>query len=255
MQRRWLLAALALALVGTGCGYRPWVLVPALSGTEPVSDQLRVERGLPDATRALLLRALAVAPSRLARYFGDVRSKPLVVACRTEARARSLGLRGRAIAVTVRGPAILLGPHGLAAEEVLHEWSHAELDARLPRAVVRRLPRWFDEGLARVVSDDPRCSEVVWHRNDSLRVDVPHLNELDTPRQWDGAMRQYRHERSDTSSTTGRAVVGTVAAHEVRGWLARAGRDGLPRLLAALNAGEPFGPAYLRIGGPAPAEP
>jgi len=255
MQRRRLLAVLVLALAGTGCGYRPWVLVPALSGTERVSGQLRVERGLPDTTRTLLLQALVVAPSRLARYFGDVRSKPLVVACCTEAKARSLGLRGRAIAVTVRGPAILLGPHGLAAEEILHEWSHAELDARLPRAVVRRLPRWFDEGLARVISDDPRYSEAVWRRNDSLRVDVPHVNELYTPRQWADATEHYRHARSDTSSTTGRAVVGAVAAHEVRGWLARAGPDGLPRFIAALNAGEAFGPAYLRIGGPAPEEP
>ena len=67
-------------------------------------------------------------------------------------------------------------------------------------------------------------------------------------------MQRYRRERSDRSATKGRALVGTVAAHEVRGWLARGGPNALPRLIQALNAGEAFGPAYKRLGGPAPAE-
>jgi hypothetical protein len=255
--RRTRFVAMVVLLAAAGsfasCGYRPWVLVLALSGTERVSDQLWVEHGMPVTARAALLQAIAVARSRLARTFGTVCSSPRVVACCTEGKARSLGLRGRALALTVRGPAILLGPGGLAVEEVLHEWTHAELDARLPRAVVHRLPRWFDEGLARVVSDDPHYSEGNWRRIESRGTETPHLNELCTFQQWDEAMRRYRRERSDTTSVRG--VVGTVAAHEVRGWLARAGRDGLPRLIAALNAGEAFGPAYLRIGGSAPEGP
>jgi hypothetical protein len=247
-----LAALLGAAGLCAGCGVRPWALAPALSGAERVSEQLWVEHGMPAMTRIALSQAIVVARKRLAGTFGTVRSSPPVVACCTDAKARSLGLRERAVAQTVRGPAILLGPRGLTAEEVLHEWTHAELDARLPRAVVRRLPRWFDEGLARVVSDDARYSEENWGRIESRGVETPHINELYTPQQWDEAMRRYRHERSDTTSV--RSVVGTVAAHEVRGWLARAGRDGLPRLIEALNAGEAFAPAYRRIGGPAPGE-
>jgi hypothetical protein len=252
---RFVAVAVLLGAAGlcAGCGYRPWALVPALSGTERVSEQLWVEHGMPATTRTALSQAIVVARRRLADTFGTVRSSPPVVACCTDARARSLGLRERAVAQTVRGPAILLGPRGLTAGEVLHEWTHAELDARLPRAVVRRLPRWFDEGLARVVSDDPRYSEENWRRIGSRGVETPHLNELDSFQQWDEAMRRYHHERSDTTSVRG--VVGTVAAHEVRGWLARAGRNGLPRLIEALNAGEAFGPAYRRLGGPAPEGP
>jgi hypothetical protein len=110
--------------------------------------------------------------------------------------------------------AFLLGPRGLAAPILTHEWAHAELDARLGR----RLP-------------------------------TPSLNEMMTFPQMLEAGRRYGDTRRD--STLNHHVVYTTAAHELRGWLARTGHGGVLQLIPAMNAGEPFGSTYVRLGGEA----
>lgn len=249
------LAVLSLAVLLTGCSRvgNLRVLVPALSGMERVSASLWVEPGMPAATRTDLEQGIVVARQRLDRFYGSVESSPWVIACTTEAKSRSLGLYGRSLAHTVGGRAILLGPHGLTTPVLLHEWAHAELDARLSRGLLRRVPRWFDEGLACVISDEPRYSEARWQEIERRGLPTPRLYELVTFGQMSEAARQYRDARPDSAGNM--HVVYSTAAHEVRGWLARAGGQGLHRLIEALNAGEPFGPAYARIGGPAPEEP
>ena len=249
------LAILALAGLLTGCSRlgNLRVLVPALSGMERAGAGLWVEPGMPAATRADLQREMIVTRDRLGRFYGSVESSPWVLACATKEQARALGLPGGNRAHTVGGRAILLGPRGLATPVLAHEWAHAELYARLNRGVLRRVPRWFDEGLASVISEEPWHSEAHWQEIQRRGLPTPHLNELYTFRQVTDAVRAYGDTRPDSAGNM--HVVYSTAAHEMRGWLARAGREGLPRLIAALNAGEAFGPAYLRLGGPAPEEP
>ena len=248
-------ALLAVAGLSAGCGKSAEVrlLIPALSGMEREGPSLWVEPGTPAAVRAGLRQEMAAARDRVGRFYGSVQSSPRVFACVTQARARSLGLPNHNRAHTVGGRTIVLGPHGLVTPILTHEWAHAELDARLSPGVLRRLPRWFDEGLASVIGDEPWYSEAHWQEIVRRALPVPHLNELYTFRQMADAVRDYGDTRPDSAGN--QHVVYSAAAHEVRGWLARAGRGGLHRLIAALNAGEAFAPAYLRIGGPAPEEP
>ena len=250
-----LLALLAAAALSAGCGPAAVVrrLVPALSGMEREGPSLWVEPGMALALRAELQQDMVLARDRVGRCYGSVESSPRVFACFSPARARSLGLRARNRGVTLGGRTIVLGPHGLVTPILTHEWAHAESSARLGRGVMRRVPRWFDEGLASVVADEPWHSEAHWREIERRGMSVPHMNELYTYRQLLDALRDYGDTRSDSAGN--QHVVYSAAAHEVRGWLARAGRDGLPRLITALRAGESFGPAYLRIGGPAPEEP
>jgi hypothetical protein len=258
MRRSWspgLLLVIALAGWVAGCGGSLDVRLrfPALSGMDRVSASLWVEPGMPAAMRADLAQEIVVARARIDRFYGLAQSSPTVFACVTQAKARALGLRGRNRAHTVAGRMIVLGPRGLVTPVLVHEWAHAELDARLAPGVLHRVPRWFDEGLSSVVGDEPWHSEANWQEIVRRGLPVPHMNELYTFRQMSDAVREYGDSRSD--STGNMHVVYSAAAHEVRGWLARAGRDGLPRLISGLNGGEAFGPAYLRIGGPAPEEP
>lgn len=53
---------------------------------------------------------------------------------------------------------VRLAPRGLTPTILTHELTHAEIHARLGIGgqVARRLPRWMDEGIAVIVSDDPR---------------------------------------------------------------------------------------------------
>lgn len=212
-----------------------------------MSAVLWVEPGMSAATRAALRDDLLLARRRIEAYYGPLRSRPQVVACVTEARARAFGLRG-ARAHTVAGRAILLGPRGLTAPILTHEWAHAELYARLGRhglIGIAGVPRWFDEGLACAISEEPTHSEANWQEIQRHRLPTASLNEMVTPRQVLEVVARYGDTRPDSS--TNLHVVYTTAAHEVRGWLVRTGRGGVLRLVSAMNAGEPFGSAYLRL--------
>ncbi|MGI3899256.1 MAG: hypothetical protein ACRYGP_00060 [Janthinobacterium lividum] len=54
--------------------------------------------------------------------------------------------------------ALFLSPRGTDVAIAAHELAHIELHSRigLARTVLKAVPQWFDEGLAVVVSDDPR---------------------------------------------------------------------------------------------------
>ncbi|WP_342154128.1 hypothetical protein [Methylorubrum sp. SB2] len=76
--------------------------------------------------------------------------------CATEACYRPLG--GCSRGITLLDRALILSPRGADAVIAAHELAHAELHRRIGLAATlgRAVPQWFDEGLAVVVSDDPR---------------------------------------------------------------------------------------------------
>jgi hypothetical protein len=51
--------------------------------------------------------------------------------------------------------AVMLSPRGIDAVIAAHELAHVELHERLG-SHAGHVPQWFDEGLAVLVSDDPR---------------------------------------------------------------------------------------------------
>jgi hypothetical protein len=247
-----LLVAIAVVAALAGCGrqrtLRP--LVPWLFGMQRVSAQLWVEPGMPDSTRTALLSDIGLARLRLQRWYGPLRSRPVVVACITARRAQSMGLTG-AHAHTLGDAAILAGRDGLAERTVTHEWSHAELYRRLGglnAGAMVRVPRWFDEGLASAVSEDTASAEAHWRLIEERGVPTPSLNELVTMAQFAAAREAYPPVRLDTLPHLNRVYA--TMAHEVLGWLRRAGPGAPARLVEAMDSGESFGEAYMRLGGP-----
>lgn len=77
-------------------------------------------------------------------------SSPKVLACVTDACYRRIGGGGER-GVAVMNQAVMLSPRGIDPVIASHEMSHVELHAR-----GGKVPQWFDEGLAVVVSDDRR---------------------------------------------------------------------------------------------------
>lgn len=230
--RRGLVAlGMAVTLVGvvafaasTRHGRMVRVFAPGWFGMEAAAPGLWVEEGMPADRRADLERAIPAARRMLAAVWGPPLSEPRVLACASAACFRRFGGRGgRGQELASR---LLLSPTGLDSTFVAHEWNHAEL-----RAHARpRLPSWFDEGLAVVVSRDLRHSNAAYDSAVSAGAPIPSLDELDRLDRFLAAPNAY-----------------LVAAHEVRRWLDAVGRPGLGRLCARLRQGDPFEVAWRGV--------
>lgn len=125
---------------------------PGCYGLERVRPGMFVEPGIGAEQRARVTAAVDEGTRRVAAFFGGLRSDPDVLGCVTDDCYSRIGGGGeRGIAVLNR--AVMLSPRGIDPVIAAHELTHVELHARL---VSGSVPQWFDEGLAVLVSDDPR---------------------------------------------------------------------------------------------------
>ncbi|MCP3802633.1 hypothetical protein NLX83_25500 [Allokutzneria sp. A3M-2-11 16] len=126
---------------------------PRCYGLVPVEDGLYAERDVSDADRQRLVALHREANQRVTDFYEGRKSKPIVLACLTPECYRRIGGGGER-GVAVGNQAVMLSPRGIDPAIAAHELSHVELHARLGSA--GEVPQWFDEGLAVLVSDDPR---------------------------------------------------------------------------------------------------
>ncbi|MBB4694082.1 hypothetical protein [Paractinoplanes abujensis] len=155
---RWVLlgvAAFVAAIVGALAIAFPSAAAttcPGCYGLTRAGDGLYTERGLSEAQRDQLATLAADARRRVEAFYGGRVSDPRLLACFTDGCYDRIGGGGeKGIAILNR--AVMLSPRGLDAVIASHEMSHVELHQRLRGGEV---PQWFDEGLAVVVSGDPR---------------------------------------------------------------------------------------------------
>jgi hypothetical protein len=125
---------------------------PGCYGLDRVRKGLHVEPGVAAAQRQEVSDAVDEGTRRVAAFFGGLRAAPEFLACLTDECYSGIGGGGeRGIAVLNR--AVMLSPRGIDPVIAAHELTHVELHTRLGK---RTVPQWFDEGLAVLVSDDPR---------------------------------------------------------------------------------------------------
>lgn len=225
------------------------LLAPESFGLVPAHPSLYVEAGTDEATRSGRLHAMERAERALHSAYGEVKSTPTVYACISEACYREFG-GGRASIAKAYGQRILLSPRALNWHFIAHEWSHAEMSTRLTLAAWMRLPRWFDEGIAVAVSEAPEHSETHWQFLVATNVPRPttqELKQIKSLNQWLDAVRRYGDDKNLDRAANGEAELRplySAAGHELRHWLANAGRTGLIDLIERLNNGEEFETAY-----------
>ncbi|GAA3153186.1 hypothetical protein GCM10010486_18760 [Nonomuraea roseoviolacea subsp. carminata] len=160
-RRMWARAAAALAtllaaaVAGVAAAY-PSVAAttcPGCYGLTELEPGVYAEKSLSGEQRQRIHRTVAAARDRIEGFYGTPVSSPRLLVCVTDAcYARIGGKKERGIAILNRS--VMLSPRGLDTVIASHEMSHVELHARLAGGV--EVPQWFDEGLAVVVSDDPR---------------------------------------------------------------------------------------------------
>lgn len=202
---------------------------PGCYGLERVAPSLYVERGLPAERRATILATLEQARHRVAEFYGGRRSSPRILACGTQECYRRIG-GGQERGVAVLNRAVMLSPRGLNQVIAAHELSHVELHERLGPAA-GKVPRWFDEGLAAVVSDDRRYLRTASERRpDRCRI------------RSDEALPETLSDWLGGASEGGQRLY-AVSACRVSRWLDdQGGRQGLLALVDRLRAGEEFPP-------------
>ena len=156
MRRLWLLLPLIVLILIPGASwafYKPVrVLAPELNGVTCFSDAICME----DVSRyeeasVLYGEALAFVNAEV----GAVEDPPRAIFCSTQDCFEAFGF-DRAAAHTVGVSGIVVGPRGWKRHNLRHEMIHHLQAERLGVFRQWRSPEWFKEGMAYVLSQDPR---------------------------------------------------------------------------------------------------
>jgi hypothetical protein len=157
--RRWLPAGLiVLLLAGVVVVVVTYPVVaaavcPRCHGLRKAAPGVYVGGGDANDSIGAVNDSIAAARRRVRDYFGDLRSDPEFLVCRDADCYRRIG-GGREKGRTLRHSVIILSPDGANETIAGHELTHAEMHRRLDD--YDKVPRWFQEGFAVVVSQDSR---------------------------------------------------------------------------------------------------
>ena len=240
-----LLCACAITLTGCSTFHSARMWFPTSFGLEQVNPYLFVEPALSAEQRAALQRQISTGRAQLESFYGSLSATPYFVVCSSRACDLRFGSYGQR-AAAYGDLAIRLGPTGWSAPIVAHEWSHAELYQRAGGWwYARKIPRWFDEGLAVVVANEARHSDANWQEIQGQGLAVPGLDELRSFSDWGQALARYGETAGDVPSNL--HVVYTTAGQHMRAFIACAGAAGVAGLLAALRTGSSFDDAYAAV--------
>jgi signal transduction histidine kinase len=240
----WILLPLLTLLEGCSVLQGGKLFAPETFGLVQIASNIYVEPGTDQATQASLREAMQKAEIAIRTAYGSARSQPIVHACISERCLESFG--GRGTLAKVYGNRILLSSRALNWHFIAHEWSHAEMSTRLTFPAWRRMPQWFDDGVAVAISEAPEHSEQHWQflvRSDILRPTPDELRALKSLDQWLNAVRHYGDNKNAERRARGETEIHSLyaaAGHELRPWLAAAGTSGLLSFVERMNNGEAF---------------
>ena len=127
---------------------------------------------------------------------------------------------------------IRLSDEYLELDILAHEITHAELRTRLSAEAQKRIPTWFDEGIALQNDYREKYSEAQWITQTDNGKNAVALEDMDTPAEFYAGKAEDRRFRY------------LNAKHELDVWMTTHGQHGLLELLDRLNGGADFTTAY-----------
>lgn len=236
---RWLGFALFLVAAGSQlpAARANGLSAPAEHGMIQIAQNIYVEPGIPAVARPKALELVKGAQGRAALFYGELTATPNIVFCATVHCYRKFGAVGLGF---TDGRNVVISPSGARVAIVAHELSHVELAARLGglHQLMAKVPQWFDEGNAVMVSMAEEFSERAWLDATGHGEDAPRIYDLESVDDWN---RITGNQGSRMQHSYG------TARHEVARWFDKVGRDGFLRLVDALVQNESFYLAYGRI--------
>ena len=162
-------------------------------------------------------------------FFGDVRfqDETIFIICDDDKLTRKLGEDHGTVIFSFPSEThyICISDGYLELDILAHEITHAELHTRLSAKAQKRIPTWFDEGIALQNDYREKYSEAQW-------ITQTDNGNMDTPSEF------YAGEAED------RRFRYLNAKHELDVWMISHGQQGLLELLDRLNGGADFNTAY-----------
>ncbi len=220
----------------TSLGYR--MSVPYRSSFEKVSDHIYANKNYSgNIKEAIQLTEEALERDRA--FFGELQctetTKTIVIICDDDKLLSKLG--GDHDMKTSFDPKknyISVSDEYLNIDIIAHELTHAELHTRLNMNALKRIPTWFDEGLATQNDYREQYGLEAWiEQTDNGKNALP-LEDMDTGSEFYAGTVEDRRFRY------------LNAKHEVGIWMDTHQQKGLLELFDKLNNGEDFDIAYSK---------
>ena len=198
------------------------------SDLDEIAPNIYVDQVMPESQRETLLASITNAKERIAALYGEYTASPVIITGHTMAvmemyGGNSYNRAGRAY-LTLTSAFIILGPNGISDVDILsHELAHIEFSKRIGHLNWKKVPNWFDEGLA--IQFDDRYTEEEWQRQTNNGEKAPNV--------WH--MGVIRHDDRLGYAT---------AKHEVSRWLGVVKQEGFWEFLDAMQEGNEFDKVY-----------
>lgn len=214
-------------------GYR--ISVPLRVSFEKVSDNIYVNKSnaVPgDDIAALINEAIA----RDTDFFGSLvcRDHTVIIICDDEKLLAKLGgdHDTQAVLFPVKKSYVSVSNEYLNVDVLAHELTHAELRERLSVKALRRIPTWFDEGIALQNDYREQYSPERWAEQTENGKHIVAHEDMDTGAEFYSGTKEDRRFRY------------LNAKHDVAEWMETHGFQGFMDLIDRLNGGEDFSTVY-----------
>ena len=247
MKRRWIITLLLASTVilcaaaSLHPAAKPWhsvarCLMVRFTSFQRLEDGVYASPGFSKEECLNLMGFIEEARSRVGSLFGDCRAHPTVLFCQTPALYTHFSgsrLPYSLVQRTPIGDFVVVGPWALSTMFVMHELVHCETDTRLGWwRSTNSVPMWFHEGLAVVLSEDPRFGEESLKESQAKYKMEPRLSDMVSA--------------SDFNNLTAiNSMLSYGAARrEVARWYAAHQANGLRRLVSEIAAGREFDAVY-----------
>lgn len=184
------------------------------------------------------IKMIDEARKRVAEYFGQIKSDPMIIICDDKNTNAKLGgdHDTTTAAIFKAYSYIVISSEYLNVDILAHEMTHAEVHSRIFEGRLgfqSLIPSWFDEGVA--LQNDYRdlYNEDAWKESTNDGANVVALSDIDTPAKFyagDTQERRYRY---------------IISKHEVSAWIQRNSVNDLLDLLDKINQGTDFTSLYF----------
>lgn len=216
-------------------GYR--MSVSHRASFEKISDNVYVNKYY-SGSRDEITHLIDEAKSRVKDFYGSLTcsDRTAIIICDDEKLLAKLGgdhdTHHLSTLFPVKRSYVSVSTEYLTIDILAHELSHAELYERLSGKAFRRVPTWFNEGIALQNDCREQYGPEAWaEQTDNGKKIVAH-EDMDTSAEFYSGTKEDRRFRY------------LNAKHDVAQWLEKHGLQGFMALIDRLNGGEDFSAAY-----------